>query len=254
LRPRFVPPPQERLVSSIWPAILSAVAATFSATAAWLVLQIQRTNLRVSVQPRLKLSDWGFGLEQGMWCVTVRSVKNVGKGPALRVVALGTMRSRSAGKIEDGWVHNSHGLHALMPEESAPIVWRAWILWGKRNPLFPHLRGGHAKFRIEYSDSMGNVYQDMLRVTTMHDSSGPLDMSMLSNSLAPGLDVAEYHTEVISRQRLFRSRIRRRLQRHKRAVSHWLRETVPHRVSEEVSFMRRRFAAERVVEQGAKEE
>jgi hypothetical protein len=228
-------------VTSIWPAILSALAATFSAIAAWLVLQIQRTNLRVSVQPRLVLSDWQFAREQGIWCATVRSVKNVGKGPALQVLAMGTMRTRSGGKLQDDWIHNSHCLHALMPEESARVVWHAFILWSTNNPLFPQLQGGHATFRIEYADSMGNIYKDTVRVSTMLDPAGPIDMSMLSNSVAPGLDIADYRTEVISRPRLFRSRMRRRLRRRRRTLLQWYRERVPRRLDEELASLRRRF-------------
>jgi hypothetical protein len=70
-------------------AFWSAVAASFSAFAAISAILIQRRNLLESVRPELVLTDWGRAPRgegrASHEVVTVRAIKNVGRGAALHV-------------------------------------------------------------------------------------------------------------------------------------------------------------------------
>ncbi|MEP7151469.1 MAG: hypothetical protein ABI856_07165 [Nitrospira sp.] len=70
-------------------ALWSAVAASFSALAALVAMLIQHRNLLESVRPELVLVGWGR-LPRGNGdaaheVVTIKSIKNVGRGAALHV-------------------------------------------------------------------------------------------------------------------------------------------------------------------------
>ena len=75
----------EATIAAFW----SAVAASFSAFAAVTAILIQRRILLESVRPELVLTGWerqarGEG-NSAREVVTVRSIKNVGRGPALHL-------------------------------------------------------------------------------------------------------------------------------------------------------------------------
>jgi heme exporter protein D len=75
----------EATIAAFW----SAVAASFSALAAVAAILIQRRNLLDSVRPELVLTGWARQArvdgDSARDIVTVRSIKNVGRGPALHV-------------------------------------------------------------------------------------------------------------------------------------------------------------------------
>ena len=71
------------------PAIWSAIAATFSAIAAILILKIQRQNLLESVRPELVIGGWVRHERRSenpdYEKISFETIKNVGRGPALHV-------------------------------------------------------------------------------------------------------------------------------------------------------------------------
>jgi hypothetical protein len=70
-------------------ATWSAVAASFAAISSLMIMLIQRRNLLESVRPELVLTGWdresrGQG-DSARDVITVKTIKNVGRGPALHV-------------------------------------------------------------------------------------------------------------------------------------------------------------------------
>jgi len=70
-----------KLDSAIW----SAVAASFAALSAFLTMRIHRRNFIESVRPELVLEDW-TRTEQRSDTITFRRIRNVGRGPAFRIM------------------------------------------------------------------------------------------------------------------------------------------------------------------------
>ena len=72
--------------ASIW----SAIAATFSAIAAISILRIQRTNMLDAARPEIVLFGWERknkpDSDQKFEYLCFKSIKNIGKGPALHVL------------------------------------------------------------------------------------------------------------------------------------------------------------------------
>jgi hypothetical protein len=72
------------------PAIWSAVAASFAALSSFLIMLIQRRNLLESARPELVLVGWNRKTissgDSAFDVISVQSIRNVGRGPALNVV------------------------------------------------------------------------------------------------------------------------------------------------------------------------
>jgi hypothetical protein len=87
----------------IWPAIWSALAATFSAITALVLLRVHLHNRAESVRPELLLDEWEyfpeqdeesrFGSTYGLFIV--KRLRNVGRGTALHIYARVQMMSHS---------------------------------------------------------------------------------------------------------------------------------------------------------------
>jgi hypothetical protein len=71
------------LTAAVW----SAVAATMSATTAFLALMVQRKNLNESIRPELLVDGLHRELLGELDVFMCGSIKNVGKGPAFHIVA-----------------------------------------------------------------------------------------------------------------------------------------------------------------------
>lgn len=67
-----------------WPAIWSAVAATFSAIASIVLMRVHLANRIDSVRPDLIAEDWSMEEEDLGWAtIRIGRISNLGKGPAL---------------------------------------------------------------------------------------------------------------------------------------------------------------------------
>jgi hypothetical protein len=71
-------------------AIASAIAACFSATAAWLMWSLQRKNTLNLIRPEIVLEGWQFVqdgdfLDSGK--ITIQIIRNIGPGTAMHVFA-----------------------------------------------------------------------------------------------------------------------------------------------------------------------
>lgn len=78
--------------SSVWSAVASALAAIFSAMAAFIALKYQRHSARMAMRPELVLLDWSRSSisvkgnsSTAIEKISARCVKNVGQGTALHL-------------------------------------------------------------------------------------------------------------------------------------------------------------------------
>jgi hypothetical protein len=75
---------EEGLMSGSAASFWSAMAATFSAIAACSIWRIQHINMLDAVRPEIVLDGWERAKRQsGQDYITIKSIKNVGKGPGL---------------------------------------------------------------------------------------------------------------------------------------------------------------------------
>ena len=75
-------------MQSIAPTIWSAVAASFAALSAVLMVFIQHRNLVESARPELVLAGWSRKVGQGEGAhdvIAFQTIRNVGRGPALHL-------------------------------------------------------------------------------------------------------------------------------------------------------------------------
>ncbi|MBE3123456.1 MAG: hypothetical protein IMZ65_01485 [Planctomycetes bacterium] len=89
-------------------ALWSAVAASFAALSSFLIMMIQRRNLLESVRPELVLTGWGR-LQEGQGdaaheVIVFESVRNVGRGAALRVILNGSMANQPVTTMAPGYI------------------------------------------------------------------------------------------------------------------------------------------------------
>jgi hypothetical protein len=74
------------ITPTMWPAIWSAVAATFSAATAVLALLVNRSNVREAIRPELVITKWGRKAEgDDVGIVGVLAIKNIGRGAAFNI-------------------------------------------------------------------------------------------------------------------------------------------------------------------------
>ncbi len=171
------------------PALWSAVAASFSALASFLMVLIHRRNLLEASRPELVLTEWerlphSAGAPEKLHIATVR---NVGRGVALNVSV------RVLGDVSDPptMIFSAHRVPVLAVGESTPVDFDL-IMWWKNVPSAAH---GHKyllpRVCVSCVDAR-NVFHETtysLLVVEQPETVGVTD------AVAPGVMLTHRHTK-----------------------------------------------------------
>jgi hypothetical protein len=205
---------------TIWPAIWSAVAATFSGLTALCVLLVHLWNRADSVRPEVLLEEWDFSLKDSKWAnwstIRVRRIRNVGNGAALHV----RTQLVVPGKAELGppiAMAMSDPLAFFPPGETMSVEWlfhfdfdQAAITFGGQT-VYLHLE-------VWMADSHGRqlvLTYDL--VATKHTGVGG------ALTLVPGLDQTRRWVRTTPTLRRLAHRLRGRIE-HTNAYRRWQRK------------------------------
>jgi hypothetical protein len=176
--------------SSLLAAIASAVAAAFSALAAFMTWHTQVRQLRESVRPELAISDWSRcdDTVHNLDIVRFSKIKNVGRGAARNIVI------SSFGLGEDGRptsMMNRLDLPTIAAGETADVECCLILQWG---PVAKHGPGSKVMptfIRVRCWDSVG----------VRHDATTHLILFQkpvqqpIQNYLADGIGFSHYESK-----------------------------------------------------------
>ena len=185
------------------PAIWSALAASCSAIAALMMLLVHRRNLLSAHRPEIILLEWDRRTEgepeARIDYITFKSIKNIGKGAAYRIVMNASL------EVESHPIMGSSFVQLLPSGETQPSINRMAIFWSNIKPS----RSGskHAIISIEIScfDMLDWRHDTTVRLFIPDDS-----RVMVANAftVAPGINELARETRSAP---LWRLKIRRRL-------------------------------------------
>jgi hypothetical protein len=134
------------MTNPIWPAVWSAIAATFSTATATILLLIHLKNRQDSVRPELILEEWSLDPSPPEWgekwgCITIGKLTNSGRGSALSV----TIRRASISGSKGGQglplfafigeeppsvcLFHADWIHVLPAGEGVPVGWHLFFKW-----------------------------------------------------------------------------------------------------------------------------
>ena len=177
-------------------AVWSAVAASFSALSAFLVMLIQRRNLMESVRPELILLDWtrekSGGTASIHEIITFRKIRNVGRGAAFNVSITETQT------LKEGDTPNviipGFRTAVIAPNESLDVAVMVGVAWKniKSKGSVPTHKSTFINIKISFTDA-----RDVRHFTeyTAFAASPPEAMGGLTDGdLAPGLTWLSRHT------------------------------------------------------------
>lgn len=113
----------------------SAIAATFSAVSAVIVMRIQRRNYLESVRPELVISAWSAHNDShgatGPSIFRLEVIRNVGRGPAFQVCAFDVTGKK--GRSLGGLAFADEMVPVLASGESHATKWEIYLDWRRAN-------------------------------------------------------------------------------------------------------------------------
>lgn len=188
---------------TIWPAICSAIAATFSAVAAIVLMVVHIRNRADSVRPEVILEDWSLEEEPQEWgVIQIKKIRNEGKGSALHM--RGQLKAPGEKPIGSGGPFLALFLDpvpVLSPGKELDVKCHAKFQWnGSIDSMLPlHLT-------LFIADLHGRLHEMTYELVA---TKGEGIVGGVTN-LAPGLDLTRRHTTVTTGWRLrLRSKRRR---------------------------------------------
>jgi hypothetical protein len=203
---------QESRVPTISPAVWSAVAASFAALSAFLTMLIHRRNRLDAARPELVLTGWsrstcGSG-DTEHEVITVQTLRNVGKGPAINIV-LGCAH-RQANRPTAGMTTTY--LPILAPAEVYDLNVEIVIWWKNIPPEKNGLQHLLLSVSLASTDYLNLRHQTEYTLVAV-----PLSPAQgVANPIAPGLMIHTRTTKTTPVWRLrFRSKCHRVLGRMK---------------------------------------
>jgi hypothetical protein len=137
------------------------VTALASAVLSFLVFRVQRRNLLESVRPEIVLTGWGRRAEGPLEVVTVRSIRNVGRGTALRMLVQGGTEAMP-GPLRAIPILAANETYELNLEV---VLWWRDALDGRTLPLV---------VRVSCWDSRSICHETEYRLVVHHSSSNVL--------------------------------------------------------------------------------
>jgi hypothetical protein len=174
--------------TSIW----AAVAATFSALTAMLLMLIQRRNLLESVTPVLVLTGWerehrGEG-EKACEVLTMKAIRNVGRGVALNIM----INSPNATGSLSNYVFSATCIPVLAPNETYEMN-REMIIYSKTVQSFSEQYPLTAfDVRLSCKDSAEREHVTTYRLIIAH----PAHQELIRNPVGPGVEIQSRWTTI----------------------------------------------------------
>jgi hypothetical protein len=125
----------------IWPAIWSAIAATFTVATAVILLSVHLLNRADSVRPEVVLEDWEFSETPPGWGrILIKKIRNEGRGPTLHM--RGQLKIPGAKPMEQGgpfagFIHEP--VYCLPPAQPLTVDWQCLFQWQGASLTQPEL-------------------------------------------------------------------------------------------------------------------
>jgi hypothetical protein len=175
-------------------AIWAAVAASFSALSAFLVMRIQKQNLMESVRPDLLPMEWVrpfkmFGAVTEI--IGFRKIRNVGRGTAFNIAISGKYQKMPPDGGLPTVAVNYCSLLLVGVNEMADINGEVWIHWNQAETS-QGIKAVMFTMTIDYTDVRDVLYHTEYRVVAFHGETTP--RSPAASNLAPGLSSNARHT------------------------------------------------------------
>jgi hypothetical protein len=179
---------------ALWPAIWSAIAASFAALSSIVLVVIHRRNLLESARPELALLDWTrTGVRAGdTEQLCFRRIKNVGRGSALHLHIDASSNVEKEGKAYPVAFSSTRRIPILGPNEEFEVnqsidLWWANARWAAPGP-------GHRfimlPIRIIAWDARNQRHETTYELF-IQEMNSPL---LRSNTDAPGIDIGRRFT------------------------------------------------------------
>lgn len=131
-----------------WAAIFSAIAASFSAIAAFLTWRSQDQHLSESFKPEVVLGGWA---RPSVDCVTFTTVKNIGRGTAQPVVINGSDFAAGQSPL---YTTSSISLPGLASGEERKVDGCINIVWANVAPSMPSTKTLFIRVNCIYWDAL----------------------------------------------------------------------------------------------------
>ena len=170
-----------------WPVICAAIAAFCSAVTAFLAYIVQRRVAHQSVTPLITLYNWqtdGTRIQKTYGLIEVKTIKNHGSGPALRISAY----EKPTGEPMYYPHIERNIVQVVQPQEERNIAWQFLLTNASLKPLIPQevAKIEHMNFQIvlKYSDIHNRRYYKVLDLMYVREHKCLISVS---EKLTPGL-------------------------------------------------------------------
>lgn len=185
--------------SSTW----AAIAALFSAIAAWLSWNQQRKNALESIRPNIVPGGWSFSKGEDTGKFTIRRISNFGSGPALNIRSLIQVKGK---KVGEGAALPHDPIPFLPAGSDTPVNWKGYIYWeyglkfGDSEVLMP------LDLKIFFLDIHANSYEVNYYLTAFKEPG----IAGGIHELSPGLYLCSINTKFTCRKLyLFQNKLRK---------------------------------------------
>lgn len=148
-------------------SIAAAVAAVFSALAAFLSWHAQRLTIRHTFRPEIQITTWnrGWGLTKEVELLTFRAVRNIGRDTAQQILISGTTFTADGRLLSS---MSTMTLDSLGAGREVEIYGEVHLHWYNATQL-PNSKVLHVPIQVWYWDAIGLRHETLMRLSVFEE-------------------------------------------------------------------------------------